>query len=83
MHPLVHLAVTWTAVLVAVVAAKRPADADPCFLIMGFALVNVGVLPVESDLFVCGFTELGIIFNIFSLGLKRGARISPAALKSG
>ena len=72
------------AVFIAVVAAKKTRLTPVLlFLLMGIALVNVGVLPVESDLFVCEFTELGIIFIIFSLGLKCGARISPAALKIG
>ena len=33
-------------------------------------MVNTGVLPVESDLFIRGFAELGIILIMFALGFE-------------
>lgn len=71
MHSLVHLAVIWAAVLVAVVAARKTRLTSVLyFLFIGFFLVNVGVLPQESDLFIREFAELGIIFIMFSLGFE-------------
>ena len=71
MHPLAHLAVIWAAVFVAVVAAKKTRLTPVLFfLFMGFVLVNVGVLPEESDLFIREFAELGIIFIMFALGFE-------------
>ena len=71
MHPLAHLAIIWAAVFVAVVAAKKTRLTPVLFfLFMGFLLVNVGILPVESDLFIREFSELGIIFIMFSLGFE-------------
>ena len=69
MHSLTQLAVIWAAVFVAVVAAKKTRLTPVLFfLFMGFLLVNVGLLPVESDVFIREFAELGIIFIMFSLG---------------
>jgi Kef-type K+ transport system membrane component KefB len=71
MHPLAHLAVIWAAVFVAVVAAKKTRLTSVLyFLFMGFFLVNVGVLPQESDLFIREFAELGIVFIMFALGFE-------------
>lgn len=71
MHPLAHLAIIWSAVFVAVVAAKKTRLTPVLFfLFMGFLLVNVGILPVESDLFIREFSELGIIFIMFALGFE-------------
>jgi len=71
MHPLAHLAVIWAAVFVAVVAAKKTRLTPVLyFLFMGFLLVNVGILPTESDLFIREFSELGIIFIMFALGFE-------------
>lgn len=71
MHPLAHLAIIWAAVFVAVVAAKKTRLTPVLyFLFMGFLLVNIGVLPVESNLFIREFAELGIIFIMFALGFE-------------
>ena len=71
MHPLLHLAIIWAAVFVAVVAAKKTRlTAALFFLFMGFFLVNIGVLPTESDQFIREFAELGIIFIMFALGFE-------------
>ena len=82
MHPLAHLAVIWAAVFVAVVAAKKTRLTPVLFfLFMGFVLVNVGVLPVESDLFIREFAELGIIFIMFSLGFDESTENFMASMK--
>ncbi|MEE8345370.1 MAG: hypothetical protein V3R35_08520 [Woeseiaceae bacterium] len=63
MHPLVHLALIWTGVFAAAVAAKKTRLTPALFyLFIGFLLVNVGVLPKQSGPFIREFAELGIIF---------------------
>ena len=71
MHPLVHLAIIWTGVFVAVVAAKKTRLTPVLyFLFVGFILVNLGVIPEHSGDFIRAFAELGIIFIMFSLGFE-------------
>jgi Kef-type K+ transport system membrane component KefB len=71
MHPLVHLAIIWTGVFVAVVAAKKTRLTPVLyFLFAGFLLVNLGVIPEHSGDFIRVFAELGIIFIMFSLGFE-------------
>ena len=82
MHPLAHLAIIWAAVFVAVVAAKKTRLTPVLFfLFTGFLLVNVGVLPVESDLFIREFSELGIIFIMFSLGFEETTKNFLASVR--
>lgn len=82
MHPLLHLAVIWAAVFVAVVAAKKTRlTAVLFFLFMGFLLVNLGVLPAESDEFIRIFAELGIIFIMFALGFEESTDNFLASMK--
>ena len=53
MHPLEHLAIIWAAVFVAVVAACKTRPTPVLFfLFMGFARVNIGMLPRESGDFI-------------------------------
>jgi Kef-type K+ transport system membrane component KefB len=71
MHPLVHLAIIWAGVFVAVVAAKNTRLTPVLyFLFVGFILVNVGVIPEVSGSFITEFAELGIIFIMFALGFE-------------
>ena len=71
MNPLVHLAIVWAAVFVAVVAAKKTRLTPVLyFLFIGCALANLGVLPAVSGDFIRTFAELGIIFIMFSLGFE-------------
>ncbi len=82
MHPLTHLAIVWAAVFVAVVAAKKTRLTPVLFfLFMGFLLVNVGILPAESDPFIREFSELGIIFIMFALGFEESTDNFVASLK--
>ena len=82
MHPLLHLAIIWVAVFVAVVAAKKTRLTPVLyFLFAGFLLVNVGVLPHESDLFIREMAELGIIFIMFALGFEESTGNFIASIK--
>jgi Kef-type K+ transport system membrane component KefB len=82
MHPLTHLAVIWAAVFVAVVAAKKTRLTPVLFfLFAGFALVNFGIVPTESDLFIREFAELGIIFIMFALGFEESPDNFLASVK--
>ncbi|MDH3440293.1 MAG: cation:proton antiporter [Gammaproteobacteria bacterium] len=82
MHPLTHLAIIWAAVFVAVVGAKKTRLTPVLFfLFMGFALVNTGILPRESDQFIREFAELGIIFIMFALGFDESTDNFVASVK--
>ncbi|NIW23381.1 MAG: cation:proton antiporter [Gammaproteobacteria bacterium] len=82
MHPLTHLAVIWAAVFVAVVAAKKTRLTPVLFfLFAGFALVNLGIVPTESDEFIREFAELGIIFIMFALGFEESPDNFLASIK--
>jgi len=82
MHPLTHLAIIWAAVFVAVVAAKKTRLTPVLFfLFAGFALVNLGIVPTESDLFIREFAELGIIFIMFALGFEESPDNFLASIK--
>ncbi len=82
MHPLMHLAIIWAAVFVAVVAAKKTRLTPVLFfLFMGFVLVNLGVVPHEPDPFIREFAELGIIFIMFALGFEESTSNFIASMK--
>ncbi len=82
MHPLMHLAIVWAAVFVAVVAAKKTRLTPVLFfLFMGFALVNLGIVPHEPDPFIREFAELGIIFIMFALGFEESTSNFIASMK--
>jgi Kef-type K+ transport system membrane component KefB len=71
MEALSDLALIWAAVYVAVVAARKTRLTPVLyFLFLGFVMVNVGLLPTESDPFVRNFAELGIIVIMFTLGFE-------------
>ncbi len=71
MGALGDLALIWAAVYVAVVAARKTRLTPVLyFLFFGFVMVNVGLLPHESQPFVRGFAELGIIVIMFTLGFE-------------
>lgn len=71
MEALSDLALIWAAVYIAVVAARKTRLTPVLyFLFLGFVMVNVGLLPLESHPFVRGFAELGIIVIMFALGFE-------------
>jgi len=81
-HPLAHLSLIWAAVFVAVIAAKKTRLTPVLFfLFMGFLLVNLGILPRESDLFIREFSELGIIFIMFALGFEESTDHFVASIR--
>ena len=66
-----HLALIWTGVLVAVVVARLTRLTPVLwFLFVGFLLVNIGWLPVETGPFIRTFAEVGIIVIMFALGFE-------------
>lgn len=82
MHPLLHLAIIWAGVFVAVVAAKKTRLTPVLyFLLAGFLLVNIGVLPQTSDEFIREFSELGIIIIMFALGFEESTDNLLASLR--
>lgn len=71
MHGLSSLALIWTAVFLASIAA-RWSRLTPVlwFLFFGAVMVNTGLLPVHPDPFITGFAELGIIVIMFAIGFE-------------
>ena len=71
MESMLHLAIIWTGVYIAVIAAAKTRLTPVLFyLAIGCLLVNVGILPEKSDEFVRGLAELGIILIMFALGFE-------------
>lgn len=71
MEALVHLALIWGAVFVAVVGARQTRLTPVLwYLALGCIMVNVGWLPVEPLPFIEGFSEVGIILLMFALGFE-------------
>ncbi|MGE0485018.1 MAG: cation:proton antiporter [Gammaproteobacteria bacterium] len=82
MHALVHLAVVWSSVYVAVMLAARTRLTPVLyFLAIGSLLVNIGVLPRESDAFIAGMAELGIVLIMFALGFEENSSRFVSAVK--
>jgi len=71
MVALEQLLLIWAAVFVAVVAARHTRLTPVLyFLFLGFLMVNIGLLPQETDPFIRGFAELAIIVIMFTLGFE-------------
>lgn len=71
MSPELDLAIIWTAVYLAVIAARYTRLTPVLFyLFFGALFVNLGILPIESDAFVRGFAEIGIVVIMFALGFE-------------
>lgn len=82
MEALFHLVIIWCAVLVSMwLDHKTRLTSVIYFLIMGAILVNVGVLPVVTNEFVSGFSEVGIIIIMFALGFEENASRFVATMK--
>jgi len=82
MDPLVHLAIIWAGVFVAVVMAKMTRLTPVLyFLFIGSVLANTGVLPAESGAFIRNFAELGIIIIMFALGFEESTDNFMASVK--
>jgi Kef-type K+ transport system membrane component KefB len=71
MGSLGYLALIWAVVFVANVAARKTRSTPVLwFLAFGAILVNAGVVSTESDPFIEGMAELGIILIMFALGFE-------------
>ena len=74
MDSLLQLVIIWCAVLASMwLANKTQFTSVLYFLVMGAILVNIGLLPIETDAFVRGFSEVGIIIIMFALGFEENA----------
>jgi len=68
-NTLTHLVVVWMAVYVATLLAMRTRITPVLYyLAIGCVLVNIGVLPEDSGVFIRGLAELGILIIMFALG---------------
>ncbi len=71
MEPLIHLAIIWSGVFIAVFAAKQTKLTPVLyFLAIGAVFVNTGILPSQSHEFIRVFAEVGIIVIMFALGFE-------------
>jgi len=71
MTPLEELIIIWVAVYASVIAARHTRLTPVLyFLFFGVLLVNIGVLPKESNEFIREFSELGIIVIMFAIGFE-------------
>lgn len=74
MQELMHLALIWFSVFIAILLAKKTRLTPVLwFLFIGAALVNIGLLPLEPSEFIHGFSELGIIVIMFALGFEENS----------
>lgn len=73
--PLFELAIMWIGVFcAALMAAKTKLTSVLYFLAFGSVMVNVGILPTETNEFIQGFAELGIILIMFALGFEENTQ---------
>jgi Kef-type K+ transport system membrane component KefB len=71
MDSLTYLALVWTAVFIAIVAAKKTKLTPVLYyLALGSFMVNTGILPEDTDPFIRGFADVGIILIMFALGFE-------------
>lgn len=74
-NPLTQLAIMWTGVFFAgLLASKTKLTGALYFLGFGALMVNIGVLPEETDHFIHYFAELGIILIMFALGFEENTQ---------
>ncbi len=82
MAELEHLALIWVGVFFAVYFARRTRLTPVLFyLAVGAIYVNIGLLPHESDPFIRGFAEVGIILIMFALGFEENTSAFIASAK--
>jgi Kef-type K+ transport system membrane component KefB len=81
-QPFIHLALIWTAVLLATwLAGHTRLTPVLWYLFMGALLVNLGLLPSQPLPFIEGFAELGIIVIMFALGFEETTRNFVVSIK--
>lgn len=82
MTAFMELALIWSAVLAAGVAARLTRLTPVLwFLFAGAALVNLGWVPEHPGPFIEGFAELGIVVIMFSLGFEESTDHFVGSLK--
>ena len=80
--PLFELAIMWTGVYFAsLLAARTKLTSVLYFLAFGAVMVNVGILPTETNEFIQGFAELGIVIIMFALGFEENTRNFMRSIK--
>jgi Kef-type K+ transport system membrane component KefB len=74
-NSLFQLAIMWVGVFCAsLLAARTKLTSVLYFLGFGAVMVNVGILPTETNEFIHGFAELGIVIIMFALGFEENTR---------
>jgi len=72
---LFELAIMWTGVFFAgLLAARTKLTSVLYFLAFGAVMVNVGILPTETNEFIQGFAQLGIVIIMFALGFEENTQ---------
>jgi Kef-type K+ transport system membrane component KefB len=80
--PLFELAIMWIGVFVAsLLASKTKLTSVLYFLAFGALMVNVGILPTETNEFIHGFAELGIVIIMIALGFEENTRSFIRSIK--
>lgn len=80
--PLFELAIMWIGVFFAsLLASKTKLTSVLYFLAFGALMVNVGILPTETNEFIHGFAELGIVIIMFALGFEENTRSFIRSIK--
>lgn len=73
--PLFELAIMWAGVFLAsLLAARTKLTSVLYFLAFGAVMVNVGILPTDTNEFIQGFAELGIVIIMFALGFEENTQ---------
>lgn len=71
MHDMIFLAIIWSGVFLSYfLAHKTKLTPVLYFLAFGSTMVNMDILPEQSSEFIRGFSEIGIILIMFSLGFE-------------
>jgi len=71
MHSLQLLALIWVVVFAAnILAHATKLTPVLWFLALGALMVNIGVMPKETDPFISGLSELGILLIMFAIGFE-------------
>lgn len=71
LEPLIQLLIMWCGVFFAVFAARKTKLTPVLyFLFVGAVLVNLGVLPKQTHVFIRGLADIGIIVIMFAVGFE-------------
>lgn len=80
--PLFELAIMWMGVFFAsLLAARTKLTSVLYFLAFGSLMVNIGILPTETNEFIIGFAELGIVIIMFALGFEENTQNFVRSIK--